>query len=683
MTTSGPSSPTPHGSIAFDRLWAACLDCGLLEPTSSCTGCGVPGRPAPRGGGQAGSRLWFRQPGGDGRAPSLRGATLVESGGRWLTTIHDDGETRVDEDGTEHAWWSPPARDSTAEQLLVAAIHWRLPEVAARAVRSRARQQLDDTDRAQVLRFAAVAAANDHPELLDGLELRPATRTWFEVLALARAGNHVAACRQALLLGGVVFPARLGLWARAAGQLPDELRTAILARLADFRGNVEVDAAVAATRQALTGGTSSPPPSRLGAATADPPLPTTVDELCAALRNEDHEGWFANLGAALSDRPHDEAVDRLAELSTEAASAARRVACANLALDLIEAAAGGGTQAATQTAPPTASRAAATSSATTSSAATSNGVPGPLPTRLPDALRELLAGPIDDASFRRFAALLAEHDAEWMAEFDQRADLPHATSVPARFFAARARGLPAAIAVASGLLASFSVDDDRPWLRVELDRLRTDVLAAMPTDPAVRQAIAQHPQVATTTASSSHDPTELALIVEQWLTAAGPQPDPSMTELLTSAAHQLGHLNAADRERLAPMVSTRLRALAHAVLDASARQLDDLEQTWQTLHSPSPEATQRPERSTRAARRSQEQARDEAILDLEVALRRFRSPLVELRRHAPPDLQDAFAALLQRAQQLEVTVSEHAQISRQRHTRQAQRRARGQPPERR
>ena len=260
MTTSGPWPPTPHGSDVFDRLWAACLDCGSLEPTVGCAGCGVPGRPAPRGGGQAGSRLWFLWPDGDGRAPSLRGATLVESGGRWLTTIHDEGEARVDEDGTEYAWWTPPAGDSAAEQLLVAAIHWRLPEVAARAVRSRARQQLDEEDRPQVLRFAAIATANGDPELLDGLDLRPATRTWFEVLALARVGHDVAACQQALLLRGGVFPARLGLWARAAGQLPDELRAAILARLADFRGNVEVDAAVAATRQALTGRTAPPTP---------------------------------------------------------------------------------------------------------------------------------------------------------------------------------------------------------------------------------------------------------------------------------------------------------------------------------------------------------------------------------------------------------------------------------------
>ena len=639
MTTSGPWPPTPHGSDVFDRLWAACLDCGSLEPTSGCEVCGVPGRPAPGGGGAAGSRLWFRRPGAAGQPPSSLGATVIVNGGRWITTVHDDGKEGVDEDGTEYAWWSAPSREGPAEQLLVAATHWRLPEVAARAVRARARQQIEDEDRPAMLRFAAIAAANGHPELLDGLELRAATLTWFEVLGLARAGDEVAACRRALLLKADTFPARLGLWARAAAQLPDELRASILDRLGEFHGNVEVDAAVAATRHALTGGSTLPPaPSR--------PLPTTVDELCTALRDEDHDGWFTNLRIGLDAVPDDEAVDRLSRLSAEAATTARRVACGNLALDRIEA------------------------------ADADDGAP---PIALREALRALVAGAIDDPSFRRFAAVLAEHDAAWMAGFDQRPDPAQATSVPARFFAARARGLPAAIADASGLLGSWFVDRHHPWLRAELQRLRTDALAALPTDPAVRQAIADHPRLATETALGWHDPAELTMLVELAIAAAGPEPDPSMTELLTRTADLLRQLTAADRARLAPIVSTRLRALASTVLDTSERQLDDLEGAWQALR---PQRFPRSPRSPRSARRSHEPAHDEATLALDSAVRELRSPLFRLHPHAPPDLQHAFAATLRRVERLQARLEDHAQLSRQRLASRDQRLARSRPPER-
>ena len=170
----------------------------------------------------------------------------------------------------------------------------------------------------------------------------------------------------------------------------------------------------------------------------------------------------------------------------------------------------------------------------------------------------------------------------------------------------------------------------------------------------------------------SGDPTEPALLVELAVAAAGSGPEPATIELLTAAADRLRQLDAPDRARLAPMVTTQLQALARAELATSWQQLADLERDVQALGSRS---------SRRALRRSDDPALDEAVLALDAAVSHLRTMLGRLEPHAPDDLQAAYAATLQQVARLQAALQGQAQLSWQRRARRDQRHARSQPPE--
>jgi hypothetical protein len=99
----------------------------------------------------------------------------------------------------------------------------------------------------------------------------------------------------------------------------------------------------------------------------------------------------------------------------------------------------------------------------------------PFPPEIAAALQSLVVQPIDEADFREIVRLLAEHDADWLAQTDALVASPHRGSAASRVWSARARG-PAEFVRE---LASCLRIAPEPWMESLRDELVTAALQAL------------------------------------------------------------------------------------------------------------------------------------------------------------------------------------------------------------
>lgn len=102
-----------------------------------------------------------------------------------------------------------------------------------------------------------------------------------------------------------------------------------------------------------------------------------------------------------------------------------------------------------------------------------------LPANFARAIRALVRAPIDEADFRSFLRLLADHDATWLQKPESLESSPHASSAAARLYVARARDFEQYVDELAKLL-----NGGRPasWLSDERDGLLSSIIGALAAD---------------------------------------------------------------------------------------------------------------------------------------------------------------------------------------------------------
>jgi hypothetical protein len=107
---------------------------------------------------------------------------------------------------------------------------------------------------------------------------------------------------------------------------------------------------------------------------------------------------------------------------------------------------------------------------TSDTASWRNSDESPLPDAFQDALHALVVDAIELDDFREFASLLAVHDSDWLGVRANIAASPHANSLEARFYVARAGDLVSMVEVMG---ASIATGSPPQWVLYERDSLRS------------------------------------------------------------------------------------------------------------------------------------------------------------------------------------------------------------------
>lgn len=171
--------------------------------------------------------------------------------------------------------------------------------------------------------------------------------------------------------------------------------------------------------------------------------PKAIAALEEAIEGMHTEALLANIGVVAAGLEPETAARHLGVLMAEAPTMAMRVAAARRALAIWS---------------------------TSDTATWRNSDASPLPDAFQDSLRALAVGPLDIADFRDIISVLALHDSEWVADERSIAGSPHASTLEARFYVARARSLIEMIEVMGAVMRGGSAPE---WILDERDSLRS------------------------------------------------------------------------------------------------------------------------------------------------------------------------------------------------------------------
>jgi hypothetical protein len=203
----------------------------------------------------------------------------------------------------------------------------------------------------------------------------------------------------------------------------------------------------------------------------------------------------------------------------------------------------------------------------------------PLPDAFQDPLRRLAVGPIALEDFRNFACVLAIYDSEWMAESSNIAASPHAGTLEAEFYTARADNLTRMVAVMGKAMASGSAPK---WVIDERDSLRSaavDILFENIDEPDSffgSVALAMVDEGVLATAYDRLLFTALGIAgVTYHLSERNDEIGDRIVGLVHNLRREWQNLDGEDRGRLEPLVELATRRVVINRMNARGRNFDE------------------------------------------------------------------------------------------------------------
>jgi tetratricopeptide (TPR) repeat protein len=203
----------------------------------------------------------------------------------------------------------------------------------------------------------------------------------------------------------------------------------------------------------------------------------------------------------------------------------------------------------------------------------------PLPDAFQDALRRLVLAPLELEDFRCFACVLARYDSEWFANESNTAASPHATSLEARFYIARAQSLVRMIEVMGGAIAHGPAPQ---WVLDERDSLRSaalDILFENLDEPDSTFGTVALAMLDSGVLAGEEDRllfTALGVAsVTHHLSERNEEVADRLVALLQGLRRDWQQLGGEERERMEPLVELATRRIAINLLQARARRFDE------------------------------------------------------------------------------------------------------------
>jgi tetratricopeptide (TPR) repeat protein len=203
----------------------------------------------------------------------------------------------------------------------------------------------------------------------------------------------------------------------------------------------------------------------------------------------------------------------------------------------------------------------------------------PLPDAFQDALRRLVLAPLELEDFRCFASVLARYDSEWFASEPNIASSPHAGSLEARFYVARAQDLVRMIEVMGKAIAHGSPPQ---WILDERDSLRSaalDILFENLDEPDSMFGTVALAMVDNAVLADQEDRVLFTALGIAGITHHLSERNEEVADRVVALLHQLRgdwqQLHGEDRERIESLVELATRRVAINLLHARARDFDE------------------------------------------------------------------------------------------------------------
>ena len=276
-----------------------------------------------------------------------------------------------------------------------------------------------------------------------------------------------------------------------------------------------------------------------------------VGALEEAIQGERSEALLANLGIVAAGLEPEVAASHLGMLMDEAPTIALRVSAAKQALSIWR---------------------------DSDQESWRNSDNSPLPDAFQDPLRRLAVAELELADFRVFAGVLAIYDADWLADRANIATSPHADSLEARFFTARAENLSKMIGVMGSAMAAGGAPE---WVLDERDSLRAaaiDILFENLDEPdstfgSVALEMVERRVLATPDDEVLFGALGIASVTYH-LSAREEEVADHIVERVQKLRSDWQQLEAGDRDRVEPVVELATRRVTINRLQARAREFD-------------------------------------------------------------------------------------------------------------
>lgn len=276
-----------------------------------------------------------------------------------------------------------------------------------------------------------------------------------------------------------------------------------------------------------------------------------ISALEEAIEGAYSEGLLANIGIVAAGLRPEVAGRYLGRLIAEAPTTAMRVAAAQRALLIWS---------------------------TSDTAAWRNSDDSPLPDAFQDALRELVVGPIELDDFRGFASLLAAHDSAWFGDARHISSSPHAGTLEARYYVARAQNLETMVEVMG---AAISAGSPPEWLLHERDSLRAAALEILRDNLDEPDSTFGAVALAMVSNGVLTDPFDLILFralglasITYHISSRGEKLADHLVASVPGLREQWQRLDGERRTNLEPIVELAVRRVAINRLTARQREID-------------------------------------------------------------------------------------------------------------